>query len=187
MLPLTVGEQFDVLTVSIDPRDTPAVAAAKQVHYLGRYGRPGAAGGWHFLTGESEAIQRLASAVGFQYTYDAAQNQFAHAAGIMIVTPQGILARYFYGINYAPRELRLGLLEAAANTIGSPVDQLLLFCYHYDPATGTYGLAIMNVIRLAGLVTVLGLGLFMGVMFRRDRHQRARLEAGTTRLLREQD
>jgi protein SCO1/2 len=187
MLPLTIGEQFDVLTVSIDPRDTPAVAAAKKVHYLGRYGRPGAAGGWHFLTGESEAIQRLASAVGFQYTYDAAQNQFAHAAGIMIVTPQGILARYFYGINYAPRELRLGLLEAAANTIGSPVDQLLLFCYHYDPATGTYGLAIMNVIRLAGLVTVLGLGLFMGVMFRRDRHQRARLEAGTTRLLREQD
>jgi protein SCO1/2 len=187
MLPFTIGEQFDVLTVSIDPRDTPAVAAAKKVHYLGRYGRPGAAGGWHFLTGESEAIQRLASAVGFQYTYDAAQNQFAHAAGIMIVTPQGILARYFYGINYAPRELRLGLLEAAANTIGSPVDQLLLFCYHYDPATGTYGLAIMNVIRLAGLVTVLGLGLFMGVMFRRDRHQRARLEAGTTRLPREQD
>ncbi len=187
MLPLTVGEQFDVLTVSIDPRDTPAVAAAKQVHYLGRYGRPGAAGGWHFLTGEPEAIQRLASVVGFQYTYDAAQNQFAHAAGIMIVTPQGILARYFYGINYAPRELRLGLLEAAANTIGSPVDQLLLFCYHYDPATGTYGLAIMNVIRLAGLVTVLGLGLFMGVMFRRDRHQRARLEAGATRLPWEQD
>ena len=187
MLPLTVGEQFDVLTVSIDPRDTPAVAAAKQVHYLGRYGRPGAAGGWHFLTGEPEAIQRLASAVGFQYTYDAAQNQFAHAAGIMIVTPQGTLARYFYGINYAPRELRLGLVEAAANTIGSPVDQLLLLCYHYDPSTGTYGLAILNVIRLAGLVTVLGLGLFMGVMFRRDRHQRARLEAGATRLPWEQD
>jgi protein SCO1/2 len=187
MLPFTVGEQFDVLTVSIDPRDTPAVAAAKKVHYLGRYGRPGAASGWHFLTGEPEAIQRLASAVGFQYAYDAAQDQFAHAAGIMIVTPQGTLARYFYGINYAPRELRLGLLEAAANTIGSPVDQLLLFCYHYDPSTGTYGLAIMNVIRLAGLVTVLGLGLFMGVMFRRDHHQRARLEAGATRLPWEQD
>jgi len=181
MLVLTVGEQFDVLTVSIDPRDTPAVAAAKKAHYLGRYGRPGAASGWHFLTGEPEAIQRLASAVGFQYTYDAAQDQFAHAAGIVIATPQGILARYFYGINYAPRELRLGLLEAAANTIGSPVDQLLLFCYHYDPATGKYGLAIMNIIRLAGLITVLGLGLFMGVMFRRDRRQRARLEAGATR------
>jgi len=181
MLVLTVGEQFDVLTVSIDPRDTPAVAAAKKAHYLGRYGRPGAASGWHFLTGEAEAIQRLASAVGFQYTYDAAQDQFAHAAGIVIATPQGILARYFYGINYAPRELRLGLLEAAANTIGSPVDQLLLFCYHYDPATGKYGLAIMNIIRLAGLVTVLGLGLFMAVMFRRDRRQRARLEAGAAR------
>jgi len=181
MLPLTVGEQFDVLTVSIDPRDTPAVAAAKKAHYLGRYERPGAASGWHFLTGEAEAIQRLANAVGFQYTYDAAQDQFAHAAGIVIATPQGILARYFYGINYAPRELRLGLLEAAANTIGSPVDQLLLFCYHYDPATGKYGLAIMNIIRLAGLITVLGLGLFMGVMFRRDRRQRARLEAGAAR------
>ena len=181
MLVLTVGEQFDVLTVSIDPRDTPVVAAAKKAHYLGRYGRPGAAGGWHFLTGEAEAIQHLASAVGFQYTYDAAQDQFAHAAEIVIATPQGILARYFYGINYAPRELRLGLLEAAANTIGSPVDQLLLFCYHYDPATGKYGLAIMNIIRLAGLITVLGLGLFMGVMFRRDRRQRARLEAGAAR------
>jgi protein SCO1/2 len=181
MLVLTVGEQFDVLTVSIDPRDTPAVAAAKKAHYLGRYGRPGAASGWHFLTGEAEAIQRLASAVGFQYTYDAAQDQFAHAAGIVIATPQGTLARYFYGINYAPRELRLGLLEAAANTIGSPVDQLLLFCYHYDPATGKYGLAIMNIIRLAGLVTVLGLGLLMGVMFRRDRRQRARFEAGAAR------
>src|SRR5262249_31400006 len=182
MLPSPVGEAVDGLTARLDPRDTRAVAAAKKAPYLGRYERPGAASGWHFLTGEAEAIQRLASAVGFQYTYDAAQDQFAHAAGIVIATPQGILARYFYGINYAPRELRLGLLEPPANTIGSRDDQLLLFCYHYDPATGKSGLAIMNIIRLASLVTVLGLGLFMAVMFRRDRRQRARLEAGAARL-----
>ena len=187
MLPLTVGKQFGVLIVSIDARDTPAVAAAKKAHYLERYGRPDTADGWHFLTGEPEAIQRLATTVGFRYTYDAATDQFAHAAGIMIVTPQGKLARYFYGIAYAPRELRLGLVEAAANHIGSPIDQLLLFCYHYDPLTGKYGLAIMNVIRLAGLVTVMGLGIFMGVMFRRDRRQRARPAAADTQPPREQD
>ena len=187
MLPLTVGKQFGVLIVSIDARDTPAVAAAKKAQYLERYGRPDTADGWHFLTGEPEAIQRLATTVGFRYTYDAATDQFAHAAGIMIVTPQGTLARYFYGIAYAPRELRLGLVEAAANHIGSPIDQLLLFCYHYDPLTGKYGLAIMNVIRLAGLVTVMGLGIFMGVMFRRDRRQRARPAAADTQPPREQD
>jgi len=187
MLPWTVGKHFDVLIVSIDARDTPAVAAAKKAQYLERYGRSGTTHGWHFLTGEPEAIQRLATTVGFRYTYDAATDQFAHAAGLMIVTPQGKLARYFYGLAYAPRELRLGLVEAAANRIGSPIDQLLLFCYHYDPLTGKYGLAIMNVIRLAGLVTVLGLGVFMGVMFRRDRRQRARPEAADTRPPREQD
>jgi protein SCO1/2 len=187
MLPWTVGKQFGVLIVSIDARDTPAVAAAKKAHYLERYGRPDTANGWHFLTGEPEAIQRLATTVGFRYTYDAATDQFAHAAGIMIVTPQGTLARYFYGIAYAPRELRLGLVEAAANHIGSPIDQLLLFCYHYDPLTGKYGLAIMNVIRLAGLVTVMGLGIFMSVMFRRDRRQRARPVAADTQPPREQD
>lgn len=186
-IPWTVGKQFDVLIVSIDARDTPAIAAAKKAQYLGRYGRPDTAGGWHFLTGEPEAIQRLATTVGFRYTYDAAKDQFAHAAGIMIVTPQGKLARYFYGLAYAPRELRLGLVEAAANTIGSRIDQLLLFCYHYDAATGTYGLVIMNVIRLAGLVTVLGLGVFMGVMFRRDRRHRGRPEADEMRPLQAQD
>ena len=187
MLPLTVGKQFGVLIVSIDARDTPAVAAAKKAQYLERYGRPDTADGWHFLTGEPEAIQQLTTTVGFRYTYDVATDQFAHAAGIMIVTPQGKLARYFYGIAYAPRELRLGLVEAAANHIGSPIDQLLLFCYHYDPLTGKYGLAIMNVIRLAGLVTVMGLGIFMGVMFRRDRRQRAGPAAADMRPPREQD
>ena len=171
-LSFTAGEQFTVVTLSIDPRDTPALAAAKKAQYLRQYGSPAAATGWHFLTGESEAIQRLTDTVGFRYTYDAEQDQFAHASGIMLLTPQGVLARYFYGIEYAPRDLRLGLVEAAANRIGSPIDQLLLYCYHYDPRTGRYSLGILNVIRLAGLVTVLTLGAFLGLMFRRERIRR---------------
>jgi protein SCO1 len=168
-LSFTVGEQFTVVTLSIDPRDTPALAAAKKAHYRRQYGSPAAAAGWHFLTGASEAIQRLTDAVGFRYTYDAAQDQFAHTSGIMLLTPLGILARYFYGIEYAPRDLRLGLVEAAANRIGSPIDQLLLYCYHCDPRTGRYSLGILNAIRLAGLVTVLTLGAFLGLMLRRER------------------
>jgi protein SCO1/2 len=172
-LTLTVGQEFQVLTVSIDARDTPADAAAKKSQYLRQYGRAEAADGWHFLTGEPAAIEPLARAVGFRYAYDAEHDQFAHAAGIMVLTPAGKLARYFYGIEYAPRDLRLSLVEASANKIGSPIDQLLLFCFHYDPATGKYGLVIMNVLRLAGLVTVLGLGAGIGIMFWRDRRQKA--------------
>jgi protein SCO1/2 len=172
-LTLTVGKEFQVLTVSIDARDTPADATAKKSQYLRQYGRAEAADGWHFLTGEPEAIEPLARAVGFRYAYDAEHDQFAHAAGIMVLTPAGKLARYFYGIEYAPRDLRLSLVEASANKIGSPIDQLLLFCFHYDPATGKYGLLIMNVLRLAGLATVLGLGVGIGIMFWRDRRQKA--------------
>ena len=175
VLSLTVGEDFTVLTVSIDPRDTPEQAAAQKHLYLQRYGRASAAHGWHFLTGDADAIQRLTQAVGFHYTYDTAQDQYAHASGIMVLTPQGVLARYLYGVEYAPRDLRLGLVEAAKGTIGTPIDQLLLYCYHYDPRTGTYGLVIMNVVRLAGLMTVLSLGALMGVMFRRERRARAGL------------
>jgi protein SCO1 len=168
-LSFSVGEQFNVVTVSIDPDNTPAMATAKKARYIEGYGRSGAADGWHFLTGKADAIQRLAQAVGFRYTYDAEHDQFAHASGIMLLTPEGELARYFYGVEYAPRDVRLGLVEAAANRIGTPVDQLLLFCYHYDPKSGTYSLAILNTLRMAGLGTVLVLGVFMGVMFRRDR------------------
>jgi protein SCO1/2 len=175
-LSFTVGEQFNIVTVSINPDNTPASAGAKKAQYIRGYGRPGAAAGWHFLTGDATAIQHLARAVGFRYTYDAEHHQFAHASGIMILTPQGTLARYFYGVEFAPRDVRLGLVEAAANRIGSAVDQLLLFCYHYDPQSGTYSLAILNTIRVAGLTTVLLLGLFMGVMFRRDRRQKSRPE-----------
>jgi protein SCO1/2 len=172
-LSFTVGEQFDVVTVSIDPDNTPALAAAKKAQYIEGYGRPGAAQGWHFLTGEPDAIRRLAQAVGFRYTYDAEHDQFAHASGVMLLTPQGKLARYFYGIEYAPRDVRLGLVEAAANRIGTPIDQLLLFCYHYDPQSGTYSLVIFKALRVAGVVTVLLLGAFMGIMFRHDRRRKS--------------
>jgi protein SCO1 len=171
-LSLTAGDDFDVLVVSINPHDTPALAAAKKAQYVRGYGRAGAANGWHFLTGSSEAIQRLSQAVGFHYTYDTARDQFAHASGIIVLTPQGQLARYFYGVEYAPRDVRLGLIEAAAHKIGSPIDQLLLLCYHYDPQSGTYSLAILRTLRLAGAATVVTLGAFLGFMVHRERRRR---------------
>jgi protein SCO1/2 len=164
-----IGKEFTILTVSFDPRDGVPEAAAEKAKYVKQYGRPGAAAGWHFLTGDEAQIQRLTEAVGFRYAYDAKTDQFAHAAGIVIATPQGKIARYFYGIDYSPRDLRLGLIEASANKIGTPIDQVLLYCYHYDPLTGTYGLVVMNAIRLAGLVTILILGTFVFIMLRRER------------------
>lgn len=175
-IPFTMGDQFNVVTVSIDPRETPKLAAATKEKYIRRYGRPGAEAGWHFLIGEEAAIQQLAQAVGFRYAYDAQSDQYAHPAGIMILTPQGKISRYFYGIEYAPMDLRLGLVEASANKIGSLVDQVLLRCYHYDPTTGKYTLIVMNVLRLAGLGTVLILGTFVFVMFRRERRENLRVE-----------
>jgi protein SCO1/2 len=176
-LSFTVGEEFDVVTVSIDPGETAALAAATKARYVRYYGRPKAAAGWHFLTGDEGSIQGLTQAVGFRYAYDAAKDEYAHVAGIMVLTPQGRMARYFYGIEFSPRDLRLALVEAAANTIGSPVDQLLLFCYHYDPATGRYTLVARRALQLAGLATVLSLGGFMVVMFRRDHSHRSRTGA----------
>jgi protein SCO1/2 len=172
-LPLTLGKDFDVLTVSINPADTTALAAAKQTQYLRAYGRTGVESGWHFLTGQSEAIERLAQAVGFGYRYDPDRQQYAHASGIMVLTPSGQLARYFYGIEYAPRDVRLGILEAAEYKVGSLVDQLLLLCYHYDPQSGTYTLGILRTLRLASVVTVVALGVLLGVMVRRERHRPA--------------
>ena len=168
VLSFTAGDQFTVVVVSFNPRETPEFAAAKKETALQRYARPGAEGGWHFLTGEEQAIARLAGAVGFRYTYDAAQDQYAHASGIVVLTPQGKIARYFYGIEYAPRDLRLGLVEAAANKIGSPIDQLLLLCYHYDPARGKYSAVVVDAVRLGGAATVLALGTFLVVMWRRE-------------------
>jgi protein SCO1 len=149
-----LGEQYDVVTVSFDPRETPDLAAAKKSTYIKAYNRPGAEANWHFLTGDEANIKRLTEAVGFRYTWDEQTKQFAHASGIMVLTPEGRLARYFYGIEYPPRDLRLGLVEASQNKIGTPVDALMLYCYHYDPATGKYGAIVMNIVRLAGGATV---------------------------------
>ena len=171
-LSFEAGNEFDILTVSFDPTETPTLAAGKKTSYLSKYARAGAETGWHFLTGDQESIKKVTEAVGFKYTRDPLTGQFVHASGIMVLTPTGKLSKYFYGVEYSSRDLKLGLMEAATNKIGSPVDQLLLYCYHYDPTTGKYGVAIMNVIRVAGIATVLVLGSFMLLMLRRDRKNR---------------
>ncbi len=171
-LPLSVGADFDVVTLSFDPTEGPELAAAKKEQYINSYRRPGADRGWHFLTGDEPSIHLVTEAAGFRYTYDSKTGQYAHASGIIVVTPNGKIARYLYGIEYPARDLRLALVEASANRIGSPVDQVLLYCFHYDPATGKYGLVIMNVIRVLGGATVLILATFMVVMFRRDRRRK---------------
>src|SRR5437868_13167857 len=153
-----VGNQFDVLTVSFDPRETPAMATTKKAEFLKRYGRPGATQGWHFLTGPQESIDALTRAAGFQYEYDPKSGQFAHTTAIMVLTPEGRIAQYYYGVEYAPKDLRLGLIQASENKIGNLLDQVLLYCYHYNPATGKYGAVIMRVLRLAGMATIVFLG-----------------------------
>lgn len=170
-LAFDLGDQFQVVTVSIDPDETPALAAEKKDVYLEFYGRPDADKGWHFLTGDQAAIEELTQAAGFYYQYDPEQDEYAHPTGIMIVTPEGKIARYLYGIKYPSRDVRLGLVEAAENQIGSPVDQVLLACYHYDPVVGKYNLAIMNIIRIAGLATVAVMGAAVLVMLRRERRK----------------
>jgi protein SCO1 len=166
VLKFDVGKEFDVLTVSFDPKETPEMAAVKKVEYLKRYGRHGAADGWHFLTGPAASIDALTKAAGFQYQYDPKSGQFAHATAIMVLTPEGKIAQYYYGVEYAPKDLRLGLIQASENKIGTVVDQVLLYCYHYDPDTGKYGAIISRVLQLAGGATVLILGTFLVVMFR---------------------
>ncbi|HXE75977.1 MAG TPA: SCO family protein [Candidatus Xenobia bacterium] len=163
------GQDFEVVVVSFNPNETPQLAAAKKKNYVEHYGRPETLAGWHFLTGEPASIRGLTEAMGFQYIYDEETKQYAHASGIVVATPQGKLFRYFYGIDYAPRDLRLALVEASRNKLGAMTDQLLLFCYHYDPTTGKYGLLIMRVLQAAGLGTLLALAAFMVVMFRRER------------------
>jgi len=160
VLPFQIGNEYDVVTVSFDPRETNTLAAAKKkvyVDFLPEKMRINASNGWHFLTGDQENIAKLTDAAGFRYRYDEATKQFAHASGIMVTTPQGKLSRYFYGVDYPARDLRLGLIESSENKIGSPVDQLLLYCYHYDPASGKYGAQIMKVMRVAGVITMLGI------------------------------
>ena len=164
----TPGEEFQIVTVSFDPRETPELAARKKETYLRRYRRTGAENGWHFLTGTQESIDRVTKAVGFNYVWDEQSKQFAHSSAIMVATPEGKLSHYFYGIDYAPKELRLALVEASSGKIGSPVDQLILFCYHYDPITGKFA-PVMNVVRAAGVLTVLGLVALIVVLRRKTR------------------
>ena len=178
VLSFDVGKEFEVVTVSFNPREKPPLAAAKKQAYLKRYGRPNAEKGWHFLTGDQDQITKLADAVGFRYTYDPKTEQYAHASTIIVLTPKGHVARYYYGIEYAPRDLRLGLIEASANKIGSPVDQVLLYCYHYDPLTGKYGLVIRNVLEARRCHNGPPAGRFITLMLRRERA--ARRVAGQT-------
>jgi protein SCO1/2 len=168
-LSFDVGDELEVVVVSFDPREGPELAAERRAAALERYGRPGTERGWHFLTGGDESIRRLTRAVGFRYVYDESLGQFAHPSGATVLTPQGRLARYFFGVEYAARDLRLAIVEASANRVGTPVDRLLLYCYHYDPATGRYGLMIMRLVRTAGIVTIVALAALIVVMRRGER------------------
>ena len=166
---LEPGKDFEIVTVSFNPHDTPASATAKKASYLERYKRAGATAGWHFLTGDQPEIDRLTKATGFRYVWDVETKQYAHPSGIMVLTPDGVLSKYLFGIEYGPRDLRFGIVEASNGKVGNPVDALLLYCYHYDPTTGRYGLAIMRGIRMAGAATVLAMGAFIFVMVRREK------------------
>jgi protein SCO1 len=172
ILKFNAGEQFEVVAVSINPHETPADAENKKRQFLRRYKRAGAESGLHFLTGDQASIDALAKAVGFRYSYDPQTQQYAHASAIMVLTPQGKLAQYFYGIEYGPKDLRLALVESSQNKIGTAVDQVLLYCFHYDPATGHYGAVIMNMVRLGGIITVVLMVLFMTISLRRESKRR---------------
>lgn len=169
-IPPSIGKDFNVVTVSIDPSDTPVLAATKQAVYTGMYNRPGATQGWNFLVGQQPQIKQLADAVGFHYAYDPDSKQFAHAAGIMVLTPQGKLSSYFYGVQFKERDLRLALTQASQGKIGSAVDQALLYCYHYDPRNGKYDLLVSDVIKIAGGLTLLVGGVILIFFFRGEHY-----------------
>ena len=171
VLNFSVGDEYEVVTLSFNPKETPAMASAKKQTYLAKYGRPAGANGWHFLTGEQPAIDALASSVGFRYVFDKSSQQYVHASALMVLTPDGRVSKYFYGIDYPPKDLRLGLIEASGGKIGTPVDQVLLYCYHYDPHSGKYSMVVMNVLRLAGLLTVALIGGFIVTMWSVDRRK----------------
>jgi protein SCO1/2 len=172
MVKLTPGKDFDVVVISIDPSDTPEQAAKSKALYVKRYGRPETAAGWHFLTGQRPAIDAVTNTIGFGYVRvpgpDGKLSQFAHASSIEIVTPEGKLAQYYLGVEYSPKDMLLGLIDASGNKIGSPVANILTYCYHYDPQTNRHSLIVARVVQLGGMITVAGLGGFMFLMFRRD-------------------
>ena len=174
VLPFQIGKEFDVVTISFDPRETSALAASKKkvyIDYLPDKMQAGANSGWHFLTGDSANIERITDAVGFRYHYDEATKQFAHASAIMVTTPEGKLSHYFYGVNYSARDLRFGLIESSQNKIGSVTEQLSLYCYQYDPKTGKYGAAVMRVLRITGVITLLGIIALIVFLKPRNRQQ----------------
>lgn len=167
VLKFDAGKDYQVLTVSFDPHDTPELAAAKKAEYLKRYNRAGGETGWHFLTGDQSSIDALTKSAGFQYEYDPKTGQFAHTTAIMVLTPKGKIAQYYYGVDYAPKDLRLGLVQASQNKIGTIVDEVLLYCYHYDPTTGKYGAIISRILQLSGAATIVILGGLLLILFRR--------------------
>src|SRR6202158_1138251 len=169
-LTFDLGKDFDVVTVSFDPSETPEMAAAKKQDIIKRYGRANADQGWHFLTGKADQINALTKSVGFEYQFDPKTEQYAHAAAIVMLTPDHHISGYFYGVEFSPKDLRLGLVQASQNRSGNISDQVLVYCYHYDPRTGKYGAVVSNILNLAALGTMLILGTFMFVMFRADRH-----------------
>jgi protein SCO1/2 len=171
VLQFDAGKEFDVLAVSFNHREGPGLASAKKRSFVERYQRPGTEGGLHFLSGPESSILQLTKAVGFRFRWDAELKQYAHAAGIIVLTPEGRVSKYYYGIEYSPRDLRLGLVDASTSRIGNPVDQLLLYCYHYDPTTGKYGMAAMTAVRIGGALTILGLASFWGTMWWRGRRR----------------
>ncbi len=170
VLPFSAGKDFDVVFVSFDPRDRPETAAAKKAELMSYWSMQNQAGAWHLLTGEAPAIRAITSAAGFNYQWDEKTQQFAHMSGVLVMTPDGRLSRYFYGIEYSPKELRLALVESGQGHVGSVVDELLLYCYHYDPASGRYGAVVMNLVRLGGVLTLVLLGAFFVLARRRDIH-----------------
>ncbi|HWD90919.1 MAG TPA: SCO family protein [Verrucomicrobiae bacterium] len=176
----SIGDQFNVVHVSINPNETPQLAAAKKATYVRRYGRPGAEAGWHFLTGEEPAIRKLADEVGFHYAYDPAVKQYAHPSGLIVLTPEGKTAKYFFGVKFAPAEVYAALQGASENKVGSPIERLVLLCFHYSPIHGKYGALIMDVIRILGAVTLAGMVWFGVAMVRRERLRRVSPAAGAT-------
>ncbi len=180
-LSLQPGRDFEVVAISFDPGDTPEEASKKRDHYSHSYSSRAGTKGWHFLVGSQSSIQPVMQSVGFGYRWDPINKTFIHASGVMIITPEGRVARYLYGVEYEPKDLKLGLIEASHDRIGSPVDQILLFCYHYDPKTGKYGAVVMNVLRLAGILTLIAMAVGLWLFWRRDlRDHRVAREGGTT-------
>lgn len=185
VLSFNAGQDFDVVTVSFNPNDKPELAKKKKENYLKAYRRENTANGWHFLTGDSTSIAAITNEAGFRYMYDSLSHQYAHASGIMVLTPEGRISKYFYGIEYSPKDLKFGLMEASGNKIGSPVDQLLLYCYHYDPMTGKYGTVVMNIMKLGGILTIIAIiALFLFMRRRNIKLEQLRMQSlqmgGTT-------